>query len=50
MPKYEMDLDRMFLMHKKKFKLETIVTLGLQILERLEVLHNCGILHNDLKP
>lgn len=50
MPKYEMDLERMFLSHKKKFKLETIITLGTQIIERLEVMHNCGLIHNDLKP
>ena len=50
MPKYEFDLEKMFNNYKRKFKLETIITLGLQIIERLEIMHNCGLVHNDLKP
>lgn len=50
MPKYDIDLERLFVLHRRKFKLETVITLGLQIIERLEVLHNCGLIHNDLKP
>lgn len=49
-PKYDIDLERLFVMHKKKFKLETVVTMGLQLLERLEIMHNCSLIHNDLKP
>ena len=29
MPKYDVDIDRLFIMRKKKFKLETIITIGL---------------------
>lgn len=50
MPKYDVDLEKLLLYTKKKFKLETVVTLGLQIIERLEIMHNCGLIHNDLKP
>ena len=50
MPKYEIDLEKMFNNFKRKFKLETIITLGFQIIERLEIMHNCGLAHNDLKP
>jgi serine/threonine protein kinase len=50
MPKFDIDLERLFMMHKRKFKLETVVVLGLQLLERLEIMHNCGLIHNDLKP
>ena len=50
MPKYDIDLDRLFVLQKRKFKLETIITIGLQTLERLELMHSCGLIHNDLKP
>ena len=50
MPKYDIDLEKLFYSYKKWFKLETIITLGFQILERLEAMHNCGLLHGDLKP
>jgi serine/threonine protein kinase len=50
MNKYDIDLERLFVNYKRKFKLETIITIGLQVFERLEVMHNCGLIHNDLKP
>ena len=50
MPKYDIDLDRLFNMQRKKFKMETIITIGLQVLDRLEIMNNCGLTHNDLKP
>lgn len=50
MPKFDLDLERLFVLHKKKLKLETVVTIGLQLLERLEIMHNCSLIHNDLKP
>ncbi|CDW87272.1 UNKNOWN [Stylonychia lemnae] len=50
MPKYDIDLERLFMQYKRKFKMETVITLGLQIIERLEIMHNCGLIHNDLKP
>ena len=33
-----------------KFKLSTILTIGTQLLNRLESLHELGIIHRDLKP
>ena len=50
MPRYDVDLEKLFQNSKRKFKLETVVTIGLQAIERLEVLHNCGLIHNDMKP
>jgi serine/threonine protein kinase len=50
MPKYDMDVERLFQRKGKKFKLDTVVTLGLQMVERLEIMHGCGLVHNDIKP
>jgi len=50
MPRYDIDLERLFQIYKRKFKLETVVTIGIQMIERLETMHNCGLVHNDLKP
>lgn len=50
MPKYETDLEKMFNNYKRKFKMETIINLGFLIIERLEIMHNIGLIHNDLKP
>ena len=30
--------------------LKTVMLVGLQILERIEYLHKCGLLHGDIKP
>jgi serine/threonine protein kinase len=50
MPKYDIDLEKIFVSNKRKFKLETVITIGLQVIERLEIMHNCQMIHNDLKP
>ncbi|CDW90421.1 protein kinase domain containing protein [Stylonychia lemnae] len=42
MPKYDLDLERLFVQYKRKFKMETVITIGLQVLERLEIMHSCG--------
>ena len=49
-PKYDIDLEHLFVARKRKFQLSTIINMGLQIIERLEVMHNCGLFHNDMKP
>lgn len=41
MPKYDIDLERLFIIYKRKFKLETVITIGLQAIDRLEIMHNC---------
>jgi len=43
MPKYDLDLERLFVQQKRKFKLETVITIGLQVIERLEIMHSCGL-------
>lgn len=34
----------------RRFSLHTVLLLGLQMLERIEAVHSCGILHRDIKP
>ena len=50
MPKYDIDLEKMFFQYKRQFKMDTIINIAIQGVERLEMMHNCGILHNDIKP
>ena len=34
----------------QKFDLKTVINIGLQLIYRIEVLHEKGIIHRDLKP
>ena len=43
-------LDKLLKFYGSTFSLKTICLIGIQILERLESLHDLGLLHNDLKP
>lgn len=36
--------------HCKQFSLKTILALAIQIIDRLEYVHNCGLLYRDIKP
>lgn len=51
MQKYGPSLKFMLKRNKKKrFRIKTVVQIGLQLLDRLEALHKLGYVHLDLKP
>ncbi len=43
-------LDKFFILCEKKLKLETVVYLGLQMIDRIEHFHSKGFIHRDIKP
>ena len=44
------DLEKLFNDKHKKFKLETVLLLGINIISLLEQMHNSGYIHRDIKP
>ena len=48
--KFDSDLEMMYSYYKRKFPLQTILTIGIQILDLLEKFHSLGYIHNDMKP
>lgn len=48
--KFDIDLESLFTLNKKRFNLSTILTIGILMLEILEKFHALGYVHNDLKP
>lgn len=48
LPRYEKDLQEIFEI-KRKFNLKTALTIGLQIVDALEYLHDNGYVHSDIK-
>ena len=45
-----LNLDELFKICKKNFSKETILSLGLQMLNRIEFIHSRHIIHRDIKP
>lgn len=43
-------LDTLFSEHGKKFKINTVLKLGYEILNVIEILHRNGYIHRDIKP
>ena len=48
--KFDADIEYMFTQAKRKFSLQTIITIGILMLEILEKFHSLGYVHNDMKP
>ncbi|MCL4125619.1 UNVERIFIED_CONTAM: hypothetical protein GTU68_026882 [Idotea baltica] len=45
----DQSLEDLFQANGRKFSLGTVLNIGLQIVERLEVFHHKGFLHRDIK-
>jgi casein kinase 1/casein kinase 1 epsilon len=43
-------LESLFKQYNKTFPVKTIIMIGLQVLERIEYIHNQGFIHRDIKP
>lgn len=43
-------LDKLFILHKYSFDVDTVFNIGYQIINLIEKIHNIGIIHRDIKP
>lgn len=44
------NLQQLLKLSGEKLSLKTIIILGLQMIDRIEVLHNAGYVYKDIKP
>ena len=49
MPKYGKDIEQYFQFQKKKLSLQSIIALGIKVIDMLEMVHNSGYIYGDLK-
>lgn len=49
MQRFGDDLQKKFLLNKKKFSLKTVLTLGIKLMDILEFIHHQGYIHADIK-
>lgn len=49
MPKYGMNLENLFLSMNKRMPIESIIDIGVKVLESLEKIHRAGFIYGDLK-
>lgn len=50
MDRLGVSLEELLKMRKGKLALSTIKNIGLQLLNKLSLLHSINIVHNDIKP
>lgn len=49
LPKYDSDLEKIFISKNQKFNMKTVLTISLQIIDILEYIHSKGYVHSDIK-
>ena len=44
------NLQQLFEFCEQKWTLKTVIIIGMQVMQRLEFMHNLGYIHRDMKP
>lgn len=50
LPLYDIDLESVAANHRRRLRLDQVIAIGIQLLDRLEAFHMLGFVHGDLKP